>query len=134
MELSYTGLLFKRILVCTGYTYGKAQTIGAINLISKYRNTYKNIVKCEYAKIRKKDGSVWNKPTMKLIKDNETAFYKALHWLEDNGYINVRWSETVHVSRLCTGLNSFITVTRLGYSVANKYIQAGTWDDCKPQF
>ena len=96
MALSYTGLLFKRILISTGYTHGQKKRTDSVHIMVK-----------------------WHYP----LGSQNTEFGNALKWLDDNGYVSVKWNTKVKVSRNTSGMTDFITVTEKGYSVAAKYIR-----------
>lgn len=119
MALSYTGLLFRRIVVTSGYTYGKNLRVSVVHLTNKYGSEYCNKLKVVYR--RNKKGR-WDYSYEPVI-DRKTPFWDALNWLEDNGYIQISRNETVRVSRLCTGMDDFIKITEKGLAAAPQYLR-----------
>ena len=119
MALSYTGLLFRRIIVASGYTYGKHMRISVNRLSTKYGSEYCNKLHQVY---RRNKRGYWDYIYEPVI-DRKTPLWDALNWLEDNGYIQISRNETVRVSRLCTGMDDFIKITEKGLAAAPQYLR-----------
>ncbi len=93
--MTYTGILFSRILIHTGYPFGNRRSVPVYKLTSTY-NEYLCRWGCEH------------------------KFTATLNWLEDNGYISIRRNIRKRGSYDRT---DFIYVTEKGYSIADKYVR-----------
>ena len=120
-ELSYTGKLFRRIVVSSGYTYGKNLRVRYNRLMTEFSNEYHRAVE-DFFYRRNAEGK-WRLASKLEDYDSEYQFWKALRWLEDNGYITISWFETVRVRRLLTGKDHFIELTAKGLELAPKYLK-----------
>lgn len=118
-ELSYTGKLFRRIVVSSGFTYGKRMRVSVTNLTVKFADDYENKQKKVY---RRNSKGYWDF-NYEVVIDRRTAMWDALNWLEANGFITISRDETVRVSRLLTGLDSFVKLTEKGLAAAPKYLK-----------
>ena len=118
MALSYTGRLFRRIVVSSGYTFGNSRRVSYVGLMVKF-NEYSS--RDEFVYRRGADGK-WH-CSCRPEDDNEFRFWEAIRWLEKNGYIKVSWRETVRVSRLLDGSDSFIKLTEKGLAAAPSYLK-----------
>ena len=124
MSLSYTGKLFQRIVVTSGYTYGKNLRVSYYHMQTKYADDYADDdMLLNWIYRRSPKSGRWMAYDLHENYTNEYQFWKALRWLEENGYITVRWFETVSVSRLCTGKDHFIKLTDKGLELAPKYLR-----------
>ena len=117
-ELSYVGLLFRRIVVTSGYTYGKRIRVSTTHLITKFSDDYENKRKRVY---RRNNKGYWYYD-YEIETDRRTELWNALNWLETNGFIVIKRNATVILSRLSTGKDDFITLTEKGLAVAPKYL------------
>lgn len=121
MQLSYTGILFRRIVLASGYTYGKRQRVSYIHITVKYASDYHDDQATEYI-YQRDDNGHWSLHARLENYDKEYKFWAAIRWLEANGYITISWSERVRTSRLLTGLDNFITLTDKGLAAAPLFI------------
>lgn len=118
-ELSYTGKLFRRIVVSSGFTYGKRMRVSVTHLTTKFADDYDDMLKKVY---RRNSKGYWEL-NYEVAVDRRTAMQDALDWLEANGFITISRDETVRVSRLLTGLDSFVKLTEKGLAAAPKYLK-----------
>ena len=118
-ELSYTGKLFRRIVISSGFTYGKQMRVSVTHLTTKFADDYENKQKKVY---RRNSKGYWD-CFYEVVIDRRTAMWDALNWLEANGFITISRDETVRVSRLLTGLDSFVKLTEKGLAAAPKYLK-----------
>ena len=121
MALSYTGKLFQRIVVTSGYTYGKNLRVSYTHMTTKYSEDYEHS-RLDFVYRRNAEGR-WRYWAILDEYDSEYQFWKALRWLEDNGYITIRWNETVWISRNTAGSDNFIKLTAKGLELAPKYLR-----------
>ena len=98
MSLSFTGLLFKRILITSGYTYNAKRPVTTSHLTTKY-NDYEDRTHLE-----------------------TPEFHDSLKWLEENGYLTIKRNRRTKITRNTSGITDYIYVTEKGYSIANLYI------------
>jgi hypothetical protein len=118
MALTYTGKLFRRIAICCGAAHGKLHEVSKSRLEFKYPDEYNwhwDVI------FRRGANNKWT-PTFMPADDNEYNLWKGLKWLEENGYIKC-CERTVRLSRLRTGLDTYITLTEKGAAIAPKYIK-----------
>ena len=118
MALSYTGLLFKRIVLMSGYTFGKTRQVSYDRLAAEYHDEY--LSKFNFF-CKRNDSGKWV-CTKCPADDNEYKLWMGVHWLEQNGYIRVSWNEVVKLSRASNGMTHFITLTDKGREIAPKYL------------
>lgn len=96
--MTYTGILFKRILIHSGYTHNRKYPVTTTRLSVRYK---------EYRTEN---------------YDNKPEFIKTLKWLESEGYIKINWKQRCHITRNTCGITDYIRITEKGYAIANKYI------------
>ena len=119
MALSYKGLLFRRIVVNCGFTYGSCHSVKKGTLALKYGSDYDDQVRMVYK--RNKRG-YWER-TFETFIFNRQALDNALRWLEQEGYITIR-EERYRLSRNYSAADDYIRLTDKGRAAAPAYLKA----------
>ena len=118
-ELSYKGKLFRRIVISSGYTYGKRMRVSINHLIIRFADDYEN----KYKKVYRRNKKGYWDLYYDVAINRRSAIWEALDWLEDNNFITISRHETVSVSRLLSGMDDFAKLTDKGLEAAPKYLK-----------
>ena len=121
MSLSYTGKLFRRIAICCGAWTETPHEIWKHHFLAKYSDDYET--RPVFLHKRREDGK-WT-CEMHPSDDKEYEFWKALKWLEENGYIKRRMGtyRYGHWKYYHIGHGIKIGLTEKGLAAAPYYIK-----------